>query len=527
MTPFERLKPSIFATESGGDYNALYNYANRAGNPFAGFNLTGMTVDEALEFASPSGPYAQYVKGQVGRVATPMGAYQVVGSTLAEAKKGLGLTGSEMMTEDLQDKIGQWIYKTQGPSAWEGLKGKDMATPMDMAREEELRLQMLASGTAPQAAPRAPLSALMQDRPQAAAAPQQRRSGFGGIMDYLGEQSPTTGLSRAEQFAAALDPLIMPEMRAGEAIRARGAQRQAAAKRNKTIEYLEKYSPEAADLMRGGLLNASEALKISRDTEARSLAKRASEALQSGDMQTAMAILTQLSPTAMGQQIAAQAVKPPSEILGGGKYTVTYPEGRSGEPVITINEDVVAAEQRIAQAEREARREATGLPTDARKAEEADFEAITAIDNLMQDISGIIGDFGYDPATKEFTGPLDIGLSGFLKGAFGSIGVGGQGAIETAKARDEFERFKTRLVNTSLRLNKGVQTEGDAQRAAKELGDARTEATAYAAIQELLRINQRARDNRSAAIARRRERFKLDPVEVPEGTAPDLKWSIK
>ncbi len=113
-----------------------------------------------------------------------------------------------------------------------------MATPMDMAREEELRQQMLASGTAPQAAPRAPLSALMQDRPQAAAPPQQRRSGFGGIMDYLGEQSPTTGLSRAEQFAAALDPLIMPEMRAGEAIRARGAQRQAEARKNRTMEYL-------------------------------------------------------------------------------------------------------------------------------------------------------------------------------------------------------------------------------------------------------------------------------------------------
>jgi len=113
-----------------------------------------------------------------------------------------------------------------------------MATPMDRAREEELRQQMLASGTAPQAAPRAPLSALRQDRPQAAAAPQQRRSGFGGIMDYLGTPSPTTGLSRAEQFAAALDPLIMPEMRAGEAIRARGAQRQAEARKNKTMEYL-------------------------------------------------------------------------------------------------------------------------------------------------------------------------------------------------------------------------------------------------------------------------------------------------
>ena len=238
MTPFERLKSRIFATESSGDYNALYNYANREGSPFAGFKLTGMTVDEALEFANPSGPYAQYVKGQVGRVATPMGAYQVVGSTLADAKKSLGLTGSEMMTEDLQDKIGQWIYKTQGPSAWEGLKGKDMANPMDRAREEELRMQMLASGTAPQAAPRAPLSALRQDRPQAAAAPQQRRGGLGGIMDYLGKQSPTTGLSRAEQFAAALDPLIMQEMRAGEAIRASGTQRQAEARKNRTMEYL-------------------------------------------------------------------------------------------------------------------------------------------------------------------------------------------------------------------------------------------------------------------------------------------------
>lgn len=113
-----------------------------------------------------------------------------------------------------------------------------MATPFDRAREEELRQQMLATGMAPRTAPRAPLSALRQDRLQAAAAPQQRRGGLGGIMDYLGKRSPTTGLSRAEQFAAALDPLIMPEMRAGEAIRARGAQRQAEARKNRTMEYL-------------------------------------------------------------------------------------------------------------------------------------------------------------------------------------------------------------------------------------------------------------------------------------------------
>lgn len=134
-----------------------------------------------------------------------------------------------------------------------------MATPMDRALEEELRMQMLASGTAPQAAPRAPLSALRQDRPQAAAAPQQRRGGLGGVMDYLGKQSPTTGMTRAEQFAAALDPLIMPEMRAGEAITARGAQRQAAATKNKTVEYLRRMGyDDYAQAVESGAIGSKE-----------------------------------------------------------------------------------------------------------------------------------------------------------------------------------------------------------------------------------------------------------------------------
>jgi hypothetical protein len=146
-----------------------------------------------------------------------------------------------------------------------------MATPFDRAREEELRQQMLATGMAPRTAPRAPLSALRQDRPQAAAAPQQRRGGFGGIMDYLGAPSPTTGLSRAEQFAAALDPLIMPELRAGEAIRARGAQRQAAATKNKTVEYLRRMGyDDYADAVESGSIGAKDIMNalVSKSLEA-------------------------------------------------------------------------------------------------------------------------------------------------------------------------------------------------------------------------------------------------------------------
>ena len=115
----DELKRNVFPGESGGDYNALFGYANRPGGQFSGVNLTDMTVDQALQFANPSGPYGQSVKGQIGRVATPMGAYQVVGTTLRGAKEGLGLTGNEVMTPQLQDAIGMWIYRNQGPGAWE------------------------------------------------------------------------------------------------------------------------------------------------------------------------------------------------------------------------------------------------------------------------------------------------------------------------------------------------------------------------------------------------------------------------
>lgn len=130
MISRDGLKRNVFPGESGGDYDALFDYANRPGKQFQNVRLTDMTVDEALAFANPRGEYAQSVKGQIGRVATPMGAYQVVGSTLRDAKRALGLTGGERMTPDLQDRIGMWIYETQGPGAWEAWgKGGGTSAP--------------------------------------------------------------------------------------------------------------------------------------------------------------------------------------------------------------------------------------------------------------------------------------------------------------------------------------------------------------------------------------------------------------
>lgn len=126
---WEQIRNGIFAGESGGDYNALFGYSNRPGQRYEGVNLTDMTVDEALQFANPSGDYGQWVKGQVGHVATPMGAYQIVGTTLRHAKEGLGLTGNEQMTPELQEQLGQWIYQQQGTGAWEGYKGPQDKAP--------------------------------------------------------------------------------------------------------------------------------------------------------------------------------------------------------------------------------------------------------------------------------------------------------------------------------------------------------------------------------------------------------------
>jgi hypothetical protein len=150
MTP-EQLKRMVFPGESGGDYNALFGYSNRPGGQFEGVNLTDMTVNQALQFSNPSGAYGQYVlrnrpDPEMG-VATPMGAYQVVGRTLRAAMQGLGLTGDERMTPELQDQIGMWIYQNQGPGAWQAWgrgggsgsasSGKGGAMPMGLFDMQE------------------------------------------------------------------------------------------------------------------------------------------------------------------------------------------------------------------------------------------------------------------------------------------------------------------------------------------------------------------------------------------------------
>ncbi len=93
--------------------------------------------------------------------------------------------------------------------------------------------------------------------------PTKPRGGLGGLLDYAKTRNNDTGLSRMQNFAAALDPLILPEMRAGEGIRERGAQRVAAGNKNKTIEMLiARGREDLANLVKSGAITAQQAANV-------------------------------------------------------------------------------------------------------------------------------------------------------------------------------------------------------------------------------------------------------------------------
>jgi hypothetical protein len=137
-TEWDADRAKIIQRESGGDYDALFGFANRGDGPFADTKLTNMTVDQAINFSQPGGDYANYTKGKLGYVATPMGAFQIVGSTLNGAKAEMGLTGNEVMTPELQERIAKHLYDTYGMKPWaasagagDGLAGANMTRQRD------------------------------------------------------------------------------------------------------------------------------------------------------------------------------------------------------------------------------------------------------------------------------------------------------------------------------------------------------------------------------------------------------------
>ena len=168
-------------------------------------------------------------------------------------------------------------------------------------------------------------------------------------------------------------------------------------------------------------------------------------------------------------------------------------------------EDIDKAEAKRREAEQKAEEKRNKpLRSDLAKDEEEDYKTASAARNLAIEANDYVNSIK--------AGNIKFGLKDRASiAARSALGSSDPDVV----ARNDFERFKTRLVNESLRLNKGTQTEGDAQRSIKELQGAESDVDAAKAINKLKELNAQKVFDAGKAIERRRKNAGYQLVEVP------------
>ncbi len=134
------------------------------------------------------------------------------------------------------------------------------------------------------------------------------------------------------------------------------------------------------------------------------------------------------------------------------------------------------------------------LPPSLAKEEEADYTAARAASDLATD--------AYSYLNRIKQGEIQFGLK--EKASIRARQLIGSSAPDVV-AREAYDKFVTNLVNESLRLNKGTQTEGDAIREAKALQSSESKEAAASAMKRLVEINTRRAQNAADEVLRRRK----------------------
>jgi hypothetical protein len=140
--------------EGAGNYDTLFGHSQRNGSRFANVRVSDMSINDVLKFSNPQGEYGNWVKnqlaksGQHARIATPMGAGQIVGSTLSRAVKQLGIDSNTKFDANTQNNIINYLARQRISNApnlnaaigglrseWEGFKNVPNATLAQVVRE--------------------------------------------------------------------------------------------------------------------------------------------------------------------------------------------------------------------------------------------------------------------------------------------------------------------------------------------------------------------------------------------------------
>lgn len=203
---------------------------------------------------------------------------------------------------------------------------------------------------------------------------------------------------------------------------------------------------------------------------------------------------------------------PTREQIQNGAFTVVT-DPQTGEQKIIPNEEIIKY-QREMKALTKTEKKPVRMSTAAFKAEDKDFTALDLSDGINDDVGTYIDLI----KNKEMSLNLfDVPMDKFRT----SVGL----ADEDVQNRANFDAFLNKLRNDTLRLNKGTQTEGDAERALLEIVANKTdEKTVIARLQEIQRINERAIKNRRRAINRRRKNEGVDTFDF--STYNDVKFEV-
>lgn len=153
---------------------------------------------------------------------------------------------------------------------------------------------------------------------------------------------------------------------------------------------------------------------------------------------------------------------------------------------------------------------AKDFPASVIKAEDEDVAALQSAQGLVADTDAW--------QQRLASGGVDIGgAQNLFASVVNPLGLGDAGTADFA----ELESFATRLANESLRLNKGVQTEGDAVRASSELlSNLNSPKVVKRQMGIINDLNKRAVQLKSEGIAGRRKRYNLPDADLSAYSAP-------
>lgn len=144
---FDRLRQRTEA----GSYDTLYGNSNRPGGRYEGIQPSKMTIAEVMDFQKNS-DYGDWVKANnpKGARATPVGGSQIVGTTLRNAVKEMGLDPNTLFDGATQEAITMHIAKSALGRAttmdgkiealkgqWDGFRGQSRAELEQAVREIE------------------------------------------------------------------------------------------------------------------------------------------------------------------------------------------------------------------------------------------------------------------------------------------------------------------------------------------------------------------------------------------------------